>query len=221
MPGAKSRIAGYYYLSNHPFTHNPPTNIPLNGAILIECKTIRHVVASAAEAETGGLFHNAQTAIMIRNAITELGHKQPPTPIKTDNSTANSFIHANMKQKRSKSWDMRYHWLRDRQTLEQFNFYWARGIYNHADYYTKHHSPQHHHKMRKQYYHLCFVMRTNISDLNSLTHTINNLTSICTKVCYFPTLQGNNIHITVRYHPLMIRYKTISYTWTTTSCPLA
>jgi hypothetical protein len=28
------------------------------------------------------------------------------TPLKTDNSTSNSFIHANIKQCRSKTWDM-------------------------------------------------------------------------------------------------------------------
>ena len=57
LPGAKSRIAGYYYLTNPPPKTSTPTPI-INGVIHVECKTLKHVVASAAEAETGGLFTN-------------------------------------------------------------------------------------------------------------------------------------------------------------------
>ena len=45
--------------------------------------------------------------------LIQLGHPQPSIPIKTDNETANNFIHNNVAQKLSKSWDMRYYWLRD------------------------------------------------------------------------------------------------------------
>ncbi len=48
LPGAKSRIGGYYYLSSN---INQP---PLNGPILVLCKTLQRVVVSAAEAETTG-----------------------------------------------------------------------------------------------------------------------------------------------------------------------
>ena len=114
-PKARSRIAGYYYLSN---LDTPP---PLNGAIHVECKTLKHVVASAAEAEVAGIFLNAQQILPIRRILHALGHVQPPTPVKTDNSTANGFIHNNIHQKRSKSWDMRYYSLRDK-TLQKQNF---------------------------------------------------------------------------------------------------
>mmetsp|Transcript_28285 Transcript_28285/g.32953 ORF Transcript_28285/g.32953 Transcript_28285/m.32953 type:complete len:127 (-) Transcript_28285:506-886(-) len=59
LPNAKSRIAGYFYLSNKqpPFPHKP--NPPLNGAVWVECCTLPLTVAAAAEAETGGLFVNA------------------------------------------------------------------------------------------------------------------------------------------------------------------
>ena len=46
------------------------------------------MVASAAEAEVGGIFHNAQTGILVRRILHHLGHPQPPTPLKTDNTTA-------------------------------------------------------------------------------------------------------------------------------------
>ena len=81
------------------------------------------MVTSAAEAEISALFHNAKTAIPLRRILIALGHPQPLTPIKVDNSTATSFVHNNITQKRSKSWDMRHHWLRDPPTKQQIMAY--------------------------------------------------------------------------------------------------
>ena len=69
----------------------------------MECKTFRHVVSSAVEAEVGGVFHNAQVIIPIRNLLYALNHPRPPTPIKTDNSTVFGFIYNNINQGHSKS----------------------------------------------------------------------------------------------------------------------
>ena len=63
-PKARSRIAGYFYCGNT-YTKNITPNSTLNSPIHIECKLLKHVVASAVEAETAGLFHNCQTAVMI------------------------------------------------------------------------------------------------------------------------------------------------------------
>ena len=68
----------------------------------MECQQLRHIVASSAEAETAGLFHNAQTALPICQTLEALGHKQQPTPIPTDNSTASCFVHNNIQVKRQK-----------------------------------------------------------------------------------------------------------------------
>jgi len=147
-PKARSRVAGYFYLSDNPSKTSKPI---FNGAIHVECKTLRHVVSSAAEAETAGVYHNAQVAIPIRIVLQALDHAQPPTPIKTDNSTANGFIHDNIHQRRSKSWDMRYYWLRDRQTQQQFLFFWDKGSNNDADYFTKHFAAKYHRVKRPRY----------------------------------------------------------------------
>ena len=152
LPNARSRMAGFYFLGDKP--PDPPT-IPKpkpNGAVHVECRTIRNVVSSAAESETGALFYNSQRAIPIRIALEELGHPQPPTPVKTDNATALGYIESNIRQKRSKSWDMRYHWLRDRDARKQFRYYWAPGSDNWGDYFTKHHSPAVHREKRKFYF---------------------------------------------------------------------
>ena len=103
LPNTRSRIAGYFQLNDHPQQVEHPD---INRAILVECKTIRYVVSSAAEAETVGIFHNAQVVIPIRYILQQLGHPQPPTPIKTDNSIATGFIHNNIHQKKSKSQNM-------------------------------------------------------------------------------------------------------------------
>lgn len=73
-----------------------------------------------------------------------LGHPQPPTPIKTDNSTAHGFVYDNINLKKSKSWDMRYYWLRDKEHQKDINFFREPGTQNNADYFTNHHATNHH-----------------------------------------------------------------------------
>jgi hypothetical protein len=93
-------------------------------------------------------FKNAQTAAPLRFALIELGHKQPETPLRTDNSTAYRIFNETIKQKRSKSMDMKYYWLQDRVRQKQFDVYWLPGKDNLGDYHTKYHSAQHQKDMR-------------------------------------------------------------------------
>ena len=130
---------------------------------------MKPAVASSAEAETAGGFHNAQVAIPIRYMLEQLGHPQRPTLIKTDNATTYyNFIHNNINQKRSKSWDMRLYWLRDKKQQNQFLFHWEKGENNKGDYYTKHHTEKYHKSIRATYVqdvnHLCQLHDT-ASDL--------------------------------------------------------
>ena len=80
-----------------------------------------------------------------------LGHTQGPTPVKTDNKTASAFVNNTLKAKRSKTWDMRYFWLKDRISQSQFFIYWDKGDNNHGDYWTKHWSPTYHQRIRPTY----------------------------------------------------------------------
>ena len=72
-PNTRSRIAGIFYCGDT-YTKNvtPPTKI--KGPIHIECKLLKHVVASATKAETADLFHNCQTAVILRYMLNTLGH---------------------------------------------------------------------------------------------------------------------------------------------------
>jgi hypothetical protein len=80
-----------------------------------------------------------------------MGHPQPPTPIKTDNLTTLGIVTSLMKPKRSKAWDMRYHWIEDRVNSKHLRPYWDKGIHNWADYFTKHFPPAYHKIMRYKY----------------------------------------------------------------------
>ena len=56
-----------------------------------------------------------------------------------------------MRQKRSKTWDMRWNWLRQKQMSKVFKIIWEKGSKNKADYFSKHHSPKHHREKRSDY----------------------------------------------------------------------
>jgi hypothetical protein len=146
-PKAKSRYAGYHYLSIDP----KGTNVmypPLNAPVLVSANIIKETVASAAEAELAGLFHNGQDALPLIHALNEIGHPQPPTPIQTDNSTAAGLANDTVKQKRSKAMEMRYFWIVDKVDANVFNVYWNQGKTNRADYYSKQHPTKVHRDIR-------------------------------------------------------------------------
>ena len=149
LPKAKSRIAGYFRLLHK--ENNKHAHYKDNGPILIECKTLRSVVTSAAEAETHGVFHNAKKAIPIIYTLQEMGHPQlKPTPLRTDNSASSGFTNKNIVLKRYKFWDMQLHWLRDPKNKKLFFVYWDKGSKNGADYFTKHHPTIHHQQIREE-----------------------------------------------------------------------
>jgi hypothetical protein len=143
VSNARSRLGGLFFCGD-----KSPQEDNLNGSILNVASVIKNVVASAAESEVGACFQNAQSGAPFRVTLTELGHIQPPTPLRTDNSTAFGILNETIKQKRSKAMDMRYHWLTDRVRKKQFDIYWRLGRENLGDYHTKHHSAQHHKDMR-------------------------------------------------------------------------
>ena len=52
--------------------------------------------------------------------------------------------------KKSKTWDMHLHWLRDKEKQKDFKVYWDKGSNNYADYFTKHHPIIHHRRIRNE-----------------------------------------------------------------------
>jgi hypothetical protein len=140
-PGAKSRAAGYHYLSSHSDKLKPGESPPHNGPIHVLCAFIGPVVTSAAEAEVGATFMNAQELCPIRQTLINLGQPQPPTPIHTDNKCAEGILNGTFKQCRSKAIDMRFYWLQDCVKQGQYQIVWGPGEENHGDYFSKHFPP--------------------------------------------------------------------------------
>jgi hypothetical protein len=107
---ARSRAGGYFFLGSIPRDDSP---IITNGAIHITCTILKLVAASAAEAELGAFFLNAQDAKVLRLVLKELGHSQPPIPIHIDNTTTVGIVNNTIKRQQSRAMEMRYFWLLD------------------------------------------------------------------------------------------------------------
>ena len=75
---ARSRASGVHSLSEgQPDPDNPEDfESTTNGIWLVVYKIMRNIMASAAEAEYGTIFVNAQTAVPICTTISEMGWKR-------------------------------------------------------------------------------------------------------------------------------------------------
>jgi hypothetical protein len=94
-PKARSHIGGHLYMTNKPLK----LDLIHNGAILNPTGVLKVVVSSAAEAEVSELFVNGKEIIPICTTLEELGHKQDPIGICTDNTTAFSIVNSSVRQK--------------------------------------------------------------------------------------------------------------------------
>jgi hypothetical protein len=144
-PKAESRIGGYFYLGNKTNSRMRPLS---TGPLLCHTTVLKHVVSSVAEAEFGSLFVNAKEGTITRTTLSGIGHNQDTTELKTNNTTADGIINNTVQQKLSKAMYMGFYWVKDRVEQNQFNVGWAPGDTNMGDYFTKHHSPAHHKRMR-------------------------------------------------------------------------
>lgn len=135
---SRSRAGAHIFLSNDdPIPQS-------NGPVQSNASVLRSVYASAGEAELAALFKCAQDMVPLRNALEEMGWKQPRSPIQVDNSTAEGYVNNTIIAKRIRSLEMRLNWLKCRDAQGQFRIFWDRGSRNLADYHTKHHPPEYH-----------------------------------------------------------------------------
>jgi hypothetical protein len=118
-PKSQSQAGGYFFFKSLPIYSNP---IKLNGAIHITCTFLKLLNASAAEAELGALFLNAQQVTALHFILAELGHPQPPTPIHIDNNTTVGIVNNTIKHQCSSAIEMRYFWLSDGEHKNTSNF---------------------------------------------------------------------------------------------------
>ena len=152
-PQARSRVAGHFYLSDKILLETPTPNPTPHRPILKKCRTVCNVMSSAAEAKTIGIFHNANVAVPIQKALTELNHPQPPATIRSNNSTSHGILTSTIRKKLSKAFDMNIYWVKDRIKRKQFFLFWDIVTNNKADYFTKHLPPKYHKQIRPTYLH--------------------------------------------------------------------
>ena len=189
-PKSRSRTGGYHYFSDKPklpilSTDPPPKH---NHHVLVISKVLSPVFSSTQEAETGAGFHNAREAIPLRQTAIERGHPQGPTPLQFDNKCARGILTGELKQKHSKSMDMRFNWLQDRALAQQqFHIYWKRGPTNLGDYPTKQHPTKPHREQRHLY-----VLNSLQQTINMVQKTTQTVSTTCKGVLIAnaPTLQG-------------------------------
>ena len=128
---SRSVAGAIFYLGNA----DQPTHI--NGCVHALSSIIPAVVDSVAEAEYAALFQAGQEGTWLRSILASLGYPQPPTHILCDNKCAVGIALDTIKPKRTKSIDMRYHWIRDRIQQGQYIVTWRKGVHNLADFFTK------------------------------------------------------------------------------------
>ena len=118
-PKAQSCVGGHFLLADKHEGKDIPAP-KLNGPVHTVSNILRNVMSSAGKAEVAALFHNFKDGIMLRNALNEMGHKQPATPVQTDNSFAAGFSNRRVKQWLSKAIDVSFYWIQDRVKQGQF-----------------------------------------------------------------------------------------------------
>ena len=70
-----------------------------------------NVMGLADGAKIGSTNINGQETVTNRTLLLELGHTEPATHIPVENSTTGGFTNDTIKQKRSKSINMRFYWI--------------------------------------------------------------------------------------------------------------
>ena len=100
--------------------------------------------------------------------------------MKTDNSVACGFANSHIRIKRAKLWDMRYNWLRDRESQDQLRIYWDKGNNNdRADYFTKHFAPKHHVEMRPHFFVTNDIVKQMANTVTSLLSNVSKSARVC------------------------------------------
>ena len=112
-----------------------------NVHVITVAQIIKFVMSSAAEAEIFGLLICAKSMVQLRQTLIEMGWPHLKSPIHFDNSTAVGFSNETIVQRKTKTINMQYHWLRYREAQGQFRFFWSPGANNLAYYSTKNHPP--------------------------------------------------------------------------------
>jgi hypothetical protein len=123
---ARSHTCGHFFMGWLPTDDKP---IKLNGAFHVDSTILRFIVASAAEAELGVLFHNCQTVIIFCSILEDLGHHQPKMPVHCNNTTVGIATNS-VKRRRSRSMEMHFFWISGKVAQNMYSLPWHPGQEN-------------------------------------------------------------------------------------------
>jgi hypothetical protein len=137
----RSWTCGHFFMGWQPKDGKP---IRLNGAFHVIANILCFVMASAAEAELGILYHSCQTGIIFCQTLKAMDHAQPKTPVHCNNAIAVGITNNTVKRQRSHSMEMRFFWISDKVAQDMYAISWHPGQETLADYQSKHHVGSHH-----------------------------------------------------------------------------
>ena len=78
-----------------------------------------------------------------------MGHKQPPTPIQTDNTTTFGLANDTIKQRLDMSW----YWIQDQIKLQHYDIFFTLRSEKKENCFTKNRFPTHYRQIRHSYLH--------------------------------------------------------------------
>ena len=133
-------------------------------------------------------------------ALIGLDHIQPATPLKTDNSTTEEFLNSGMKPKRSKTWDMKWHWFRYKEVLEQLIIYWYKVTNNDADYFTRHQPSIHHLQIRPRYIYTSNLVRKVPQNIRLCEGVLNWFPGTQSRIESLKVIRAKPQYITEKFH---------------------
>ena len=105
------------------------------GRVVSSLQTI--ATACVAEAEYIAAFTMGKYALATRQILHAMGYPQPTSPIYCDNLCAVGIANDDVKLKRMKYVDIKYHWLRDRVRSKDLAVLKIPGKTNAADHFQK------------------------------------------------------------------------------------
>ena len=126
---SKGRSWAWYHIFLAKYKPVPRWNVP----ILTISQVIKHFMSSAAESELGAIFIIAKKLVPMWQNLIDVCWPHPPTSIQTDNSMTAGVVNDTIIALKTKSVDLRLHWLRCRKAQKRFRFYWSPGSNSWAD----------------------------------------------------------------------------------------
>ena len=102
----------------------------INGPVQILSSIQKTISASVTEAEYIALFDNGQNVLAIANTLLAITYPALVPTIYTDNECAVNMANDDIKERRTKAIDMRYHWTRHQIREQKLIIKWIHRFFH-------------------------------------------------------------------------------------------